>query len=129
MPDKHVPASGIAAEKPPIAIRAAALSSARTSDGSLLGQNQLLAIIENSRSTDPALSGLGCGRIVRVLYALAADLPSLSRNTPRALAIPLGAEAVAALQGRSEQKSPAPAVHKPGHGLAARTWRRRVKSQ
>ena len=82
----------------------------------------LLVIIENSRSTDPALSGLGCGRIVRVLYALAAGFPSLSRNTPRARAILLGA-AVEALQGRSEQKSPAPAVHKLEHELAACTWR------
>jgi len=89
------------------------------------GQTPLFAPIEGYKSTDPALSDLGCGRSVRVLFAppaifLPASLPSPSRNILRARANPLGV-AVEALQGRSEQKIRAPVVSEPGHELAART--------
>jgi len=94
----------------------------------------LPAFIEGYKSTDPALSDLGYGRSVRVLYAhpaifLPASPPVPSRNILRARAIPLEAAVAVALQGRSEQNHPATAVSAPGHGLAACIWRRRAKAQ
>jgi hypothetical protein len=95
--------------------------------------HQHLAFIGGYKSTDPALSDLGCDRSVRGLYAhpaifLRASPPVPSRNILRARAIPLSAvPEVEALPDRSEQNLPARVVSAPGHGLAACIWRRRAK--
>ena len=99
------------------------------------GQTFRPAFIGGCKSTDPALSDLGCDHSVRVLYAhpaifLPASLPVPSRNILRARAIPLCAvPEMEALPDRSEKNLPVPAVSAPGHGLAACIWRRRVKAR